>query len=247
MLLALLAMSPALADDWVATKLRGKVLELVDNQWQPLSRGDIVSDARSIRTLEGARLELQRDEETISLGPNTQIRVIDARGRRFTTVKQDFGEVAIEAEVEQVEHFAVETPFLAAVVKGTRFVVRSGKSGASVKVLRGRVAVESHADHSSALVTAGQTATVDGDGAMRVNGRRVAPVDADPAAAAPQDPTAPGSPVTPPTGPSSGPGTDDQDDDNDDDNSGHGNSGGDDEDNSGHGSGNSGSGNSGRG
>src|SRR3569833_2989184 len=49
--LVLLSAQIAAADDWVAAKLRGRVLQLIDNQWQPLNRGDVVPDARVIRTL----------------------------------------------------------------------------------------------------------------------------------------------------------------------------------------------------
>lgn len=44
--------------------------------------------------------------------------------------------------MENVQHFAVQTPFLAAVVKGTKFTVVSSKTGAEVAVQRGNVEVE---------------------------------------------------------------------------------------------------------
>lgn len=159
-----LSIVPALADDWVATRLRGEVLQLVDGAWQPLVRSAVVSDDRFVRTSGNGRVAFQRDGETIELGPNTQIRIIDREGERFTTVRQNFGTVTIEAEVQNVQHFAVETPFLAAVVKGTKFVVTSGKTRSSVKVNRGAVAVEDAQTHRHVVVTVGQTATVAGAG-----------------------------------------------------------------------------------
>ena len=166
-----LLMSAAMADDWVAIKLRGQVLQLVDGEWQPLKRGDVVPDDRVIRTTGSGRVEFQRDAETISLGPQTQIQIVDKTGQRFTTVRQSFGEVAIEANVENVQHFAVQTPFLAAVVKGTRFVVKSGKNSASVTVQRGRVAVQSLRTNATTLVTVGQTATAGATTELVVSGR----------------------------------------------------------------------------
>lgn len=116
--------SLAIADDWVATKLRGTVLQFVDRQWQPLKRGDIVPDSRFVRTAPNGMVELTRGAETVSLDPNSQVRIFDKGGAKpYTTFKQDFGIVSVEAEVRDVQHFAVVTPFLAAVVKGTRFVV----------------------------------------------------------------------------------------------------------------------------
>jgi len=161
----------ALADDWLVTKLRGEALQLIGNDWAPLVRGDVVPDDRMIRTKAGTRATLQRGEETIDLAANTQIRIIDKPGgRRFTTVQQFFGMVAIEAEVQNVQHFAVQTPYLAAVVKGTRFEVKTSFKQSVVKVQRGRVAVEDVHTHAHTLIVAGQTATVGKNGSFSVGG-----------------------------------------------------------------------------
>jgi hypothetical protein len=163
--------SAAFADDWVAVKLRGQVLQLVEGDWAKLQRGDVVPDDRVIRTLGNGRVDLQRDAEVISLGGNTQIQIKDKTGKRFTTVQQHFGTVEIEAEVRNVQHFAVQTPFLAAVVKGTHFIVKSGKTESSVKVTRGRVEVSDHETGAHVLVPAGQQATVSASGEIAVTGR----------------------------------------------------------------------------
>jgi hypothetical protein len=162
--------SAGLADDWVAVKLRGHVLQLVANQWEPLERGDIVSDDRVIRTLRDGRVEFQRDKETISLAADTQIQIRDRSGQKYTTVKQHFGQVEVEAEVRNVQHFAIDTPYLAAVVKGTRFVVTSGEDGASVKVKRGLVSVGAAGTDAHADIPAGQTANVRPNGAFSISG-----------------------------------------------------------------------------
>src|SRR5688500_5063394 len=105
-LFAMLGALPATADDWKIVKLRGTVVEFVEGEWQRLERGDVVPDDRVIRTL-GGRVTLVRGGETIDLGSNTQIQIFDEEARRpFTTVKQHFGTVGIEAEVRDVQHFA---------------------------------------------------------------------------------------------------------------------------------------------
>jgi hypothetical protein len=175
-LAALFSVAPAMADDWTAQQLRGQVLQLVAQQWQPLNRGDVVPDARVIRTLGMGRVTFVRGGETIELGPNTQIQIHDRAGSKpFTTVTQYFGTVGVEADVRNVQHFAVDTPFLAAVVKGTKFVVTSGKTGTSVAVNRGHVAVDDHANHQHVTIAVGQSATVD-TGNLRVAGSGVLPV-----------------------------------------------------------------------
>lgn len=163
---------PALADTWNVTRARGQVQMLVDGDWQPLKRGGAVPDERAVQTGATGHLTLVRGQETIELGPNTQIRIFDKEGRKpFTTVQQDFGTVSVEAEVRNVQHFAVRTSYLAAVVKGTRFTVTAGKRGASVSVQRGQVAVEDAHEHSSTLIVAGQKASVAKGQSMAVSGK----------------------------------------------------------------------------
>jgi hypothetical protein len=96
----------------------------------------------------------------VTLGSNTTIRIRDDAETGYTTVLQDFGRVEVDAEARRVKHFEVQTPYLAAVVKGTHFVVTSGSDGASVEVERGAVAVLSVATERSTTIGVGQTATV---------------------------------------------------------------------------------------
>lgn len=155
----------ALADDWQVIKLRGNAAMLVGDTWQPLQRGDVVSDDRAIRTVGGSRMTLERGLEMLDLGPDTAIRIDDRNGKKFTTVKQYFGTVGVEAEVRNVKHFAVVSPDLAAVVKGTHFTVVAGKSGSTVSVQRGHVAVTDDDTGENVVLAAGQSAsTTEGDG-----------------------------------------------------------------------------------
>jgi hypothetical protein len=158
--LALGLAAPALAGDWVALKLRGKVLQLIDGQWQPLRRGDVIPDDRMIRTLVNGRVTFTRDDQTIDLGANTAAQILDFDHDRKTTVWEHFGTVAIEANVETTEHFSVQTKYLAAVVKGTKFVVKADDDHSTVEVLRGKVRVKDSGDGESTMVLAGQQATV---------------------------------------------------------------------------------------
>lgn len=171
----LFSVTTALADDWLVTKLRGTVLQLVDNDWQPLGRGDVVSDDRVLRTLRNGRAELQRGREVISLGPDTQIQIHDKDGKQFTTVQEYFGTVEVDAEARNVQHFAVQTPFLAAVVKGTHFIVTSDKRGSSVEVARGHVEVKNAATGARTPLAVGQEASVGADGSFSVDGAGTLP------------------------------------------------------------------------
>jgi len=156
----LLGSAPALADEWVVVKLRGSAQQLIEGAWTPVARGDTIPDDRTVRTLGDGHVDLQRGAEVVTLGADTQVMIHDKEDVRYTTVEQDFGTVEVEAQVENVQHFAVETKFLAAVVKGTHFTVTSSELGASVSVARGQVEVESAASKRKTTVTIGQMASV---------------------------------------------------------------------------------------
>ena len=81
------------------------------------------------------------------------------------------GTLTVEAEVRNVQHFAVKTAYLAAVVKGTRFTVTAKRSGGSVEVFRGQVSVEDKLNAETVLILAGQKATVAKSGAIKVTGK----------------------------------------------------------------------------
>lgn len=159
-----------LADDWQAFKLRGGVFAFVDEQWQQLARGDVVPDDRIVRTAPNGRVQFKRGAETIDLGPDTQIRIFDRDGEKFTVVQQHFGDVAIEAERRDIQHFAVQTRNLAAVVKGTRFTVSVGDGVTEVDVNRGKVQVRDVTRSVMTDVAPGQSASVGSSTALSVSG-----------------------------------------------------------------------------
>ncbi len=160
LLVSLALAAPAIADDWIAVKLRGAVEQLVDGVWVPLDRGDAVPDDRPVRTLANGRVEFQRGKETILLGNDTQIRIEDRDGDDYTIVRQDGGSVEVEVEARDVQHFEVRTAFFAAVVKGTHFTVNADATGGTVDVSRGLVAVEDSSTRHSTTVAVGQVAAI---------------------------------------------------------------------------------------
>lgn len=171
-MMCVLAMTPAsMADDWIVTKLRGNVFAYDDGHWERLDKGSVVSDDRAIRTTRGGRAEFQRDAETINVGGDTQIRISDRDGQRYTIVKQDFGQVTIEAEKLQVKHFAVHTPFLAAVVKGTQFVVSVTQQDAKVEVTRGVVSTIDTLNDLMVDVLPGQMAVAGLNSVLAISGK----------------------------------------------------------------------------
>lgn len=172
---ALLAF-PAMADDWVVSKLRGTAEVLVDETWQPLKRGDRVADGKQVRTLGDSRVELQHGEDRIALDPDTLVSIEDSAAESFTIVHQSIGVVEVDAEVRDTYHLTVQTKFLAAVVKGTNFIVRADDRGASVEVTRGLVAVQASQSKEFTSVPPGVTASVREEGEIEVAGMASLPM-----------------------------------------------------------------------
>ena len=181
--LAILGVSTAVADDWTAVRLRGGVFALENGGWTQLVRGSVVSDDRVIKSAPGGRITLVRGSETIELGSNTTAQISDRSG--FTTVYNHEGTVGIDAEARNVKHFAVQTPFLAAVVKGTAFTVQSSSTASTVTVARGTVEVEDEQNDARVNVAAGE----------QVSSSPEAPITPDSVVAAPPDAPAPPAPA----------------------------------------------------
>jgi hypothetical protein len=103
----------------------------------------IVKPVDSVRTVQTGRVPLKRGEETILIAPNSIIGIPVEKTSGFsTTIIQQAGSILLEVEKRNVKHFAVETPYLAAVVKGTQFGVTVNQSDSRVDVFRGQVEVQ---------------------------------------------------------------------------------------------------------
>ncbi len=154
---------PAHADggaQWRVDRLIGGVFVQKQGAWVPLSRGAMIDAGASVLSDQTGRAVFMRGSESIELAPGTAIRIQGEGGGQMTTVILQQGQVAVNADKKNFQHFSVQTPYLAAIVKGTVFVVRSGGGRASVDVIEGLVQVQ---DVTHGLVTdvaAGQSAAV---------------------------------------------------------------------------------------
>lgn len=101
----------------------------------------------------------------MTIGPNSVIVVPSSRGGQ-TTVFQRAGDILFEIDRRNVRHFAVKTPNLAAVVKGTQFQVSVRPSQSVVIVNRGSVEVSGLAIGEAVDLAAGQRAGVRGRGRL---------------------------------------------------------------------------------
>lgn len=157
------ATTAAANEEWTATRATDQVRYTVDNKtWSPLRKGMVIPNKAWISTGARGRLQLVRGTESIAFQPNTLASVV-TRGtdqNRKTEVNQQVGEIVLEIEKRQKPHTTVQTPFLAAVVKGTQFTVTVGEANAAVTVDQGVVEVTGFKTSERSNLTAGQSAAV---------------------------------------------------------------------------------------
>lgn len=162
------------AAEWQVARSSGDVWVAAPKA-QPASLGAevVLRPGDKIQTGRNGRVLLVRGAETILIAPNSVVGLPEEqKAGRATTILQQAGSIVLEVERQNVEHFEVETPYLAAVVKGTRFAVSVNRYGADVRVLSGRVDVSDFKTGQSALISAGQTARVasHGKGGLELGG-----------------------------------------------------------------------------
>ena len=169
MALALGAASIAHAGDgeaWSVSKSSGEVwMTATGAQTVSLSQQDVLKPGDTIRTGRNGRVLLVRGAETILVSPNSAIGLpTENKDGLSTTIVQQAGSILLEVEQRNVKHFEVETPYLAAVVKGTQFRVSVNAASTSIEVIRGQVEVADFRSGQVAQVMPGQLATASARG-----------------------------------------------------------------------------------
>jgi len=169
MALALGAASIAHAGDgeaWSVSKSSGEVWMITTGaQTVSLSQQDVLKPGDTIRTGRNGRILLVRGAETILVSPNSVIGLpTENKDGLSTTIVQQAGSILLEVEKRNVKHFEVETPYLAAVVKGTQFRVSVDAGSARIDVIRGQVEVADFRSGQIAQVLPGQVATASAQG-----------------------------------------------------------------------------------
>lgn len=163
------SLAPATAEEnntWQVRKSSGEVWVATSGvQSVSLTQDAVLKPGDNIRTGRNGRVLLVRGEESILVAPNSVVGVpLEKKNGLPTTITQQAGSILLEVEKRNVQHFEVETPYLAAVVKGTQFRVTVGPSGSRVEVLRGQVQVSDFKSGQFALVNPGQAARVSSQG-----------------------------------------------------------------------------------
>ena len=179
----LLLASPAMADElgsWHIDHISGEAFVHGKGVQQvALSPGQSIKPGTVIETGSNGRVLLSRGTETIAVSPDSSLEVApDSDKGGMTHFLQRLGTILLKVDKKNHKHFEVETPFLAAVVKGTKFTVSVEPEGAAVHVMQGVVEVTDLDTGDVGMIRPGQTAeALAGMGkGLQVDGPGVAPV-----------------------------------------------------------------------
>ena len=157
--------SPAMAKDgaaWIVTQKSGDV-RVLRNGVQPaslavrsaLSAGDVIATGSNGRAM------LTRGGDYVVVAPGRRLLLPKEEQKSgFTRLIQQVGTMLYKVKHTGVPHFAVETPILAAVVKGTSFTVVVDDKRAAVQVTEGLVEVSAATGDARRLVEGGMTVYV---------------------------------------------------------------------------------------
>ena len=156
--------------DWKMSEASGQVTVASSGLVRGAARGATLTAGDVISTGAKGRAVIVRGQEYLVVAPNTRIRVADpAKSGGMTQIIEQFGNVIFRIKKMATPHFAVETPFLAAVVKGTTFSVTVTETGASVQVIEGKVEVETRDGGARYLVLPGDIGSVSAKAPGRLN------------------------------------------------------------------------------
>jgi hypothetical protein len=150
---------PGPQHSWVVSQLSGDA-RVVHGGLQPASLkvNAILTPGDLILTGPTGRATLSNDADYIVIAPRSELRLPTAQQPKgFTRVIQNLGTMLFRVQHTGVPHFAVDTPMLAAVVKGTTFTIIVDRNRSAVQVTEGVVEVNANDGGMKQLVEGGKT------------------------------------------------------------------------------------------
>jgi hypothetical protein len=147
---------------WKAVAASGPVQARVDgageSAWRAVARGDELVPRTQVETGRRGRATLVRRASLLILDPESRVELPgDGYSEMESSVVQTQGSVLYQVDGRAHPHFEVVTPFLAACVKGTSFLVTVNSRYASVTVEHGAVEITNPATGSSVLLGPGDS------------------------------------------------------------------------------------------
>ena len=147
---------------WVVAESQGDATQqAADGAAVPVAAGAVLVEGASVRTGANGRLIVAHGNDRMTVSANSTFSI--PRGADPATgpsILQTLGTLLFKVEHTPGRRFEVDTPYLAAVVKGTVFTVSIEDGAQIVHVAQGAVEVSAALSHNAVLVRPGQTATL---------------------------------------------------------------------------------------
>lgn len=158
-LLVLAGSRSAISAEWRIAKMSGDVrVHGAGDVWVKAKPLQVLKPGESVWTGRRSRAQIETDEGSVILRAGSLVKVPAQKLPEGTTVLfQGQGKVEAKVEKRKMRHFSIQTPFLAAVVKGTEFSVDIGSGSTSVSVSKGTVGAVSVESGQEVDVKAGQS------------------------------------------------------------------------------------------
>jgi len=197
----------AQAYEWRVSEASGPVTIVTGEQKRAAARGMRLQPGDAVQAGAGGRVILVHNRDFVTVSSNSRITVPAAEKQTgYVKLLQDWGQALFKIEKKGAPHFGVNTPSLAAVVKGTTFSITVDQSGSALQVTEGAVEVATLDGGARDVLRPGGLATVSSNDLYRLTIRaddvRVldSPVrpQADEGAATPQASVGPSVPDTAP-------------------------------------------------
>ena len=149
------------SDGWSVSEASGNVVLQRGGKSVAAKRGAEVGPGDAIVTGQGGRAVLVHGQDFVTVASNSRVRIpAEQAGSKFTRFVQDLGNAIFRVEKRGTPHFSVDTPYLAAVVKGTTFSITVGPSDTSLQVIEGVVEVATSDGGARELVRPGSVAMI---------------------------------------------------------------------------------------
>lgn len=152
------------SQSWEIRRISGMawLLDTKSEEEIVLTKNAQLKPGHTLKTGDRSRVLLARGKERIQVSSNTIMSIPKDEGNDpdNTLIKLKTGKLDLIVKKMPNKHFTVDTPFIAAVVKGTRFTVSSTATRSLVRVFEGMVGVNSNISEESADIRPGQAASM---------------------------------------------------------------------------------------
>lgn len=155
------AWADGVSSDWIVSEAIGAVTIVQQGRAQPAARGSRIAPGATVSTASGARAVIVHGRDFVTVSPGSRVRVPAIAERRgLFQVIQEWGNAIFQIEKQGAPHFGVQTPYLAAVVKGTTFSITVTGEGTSLQVVEGAVETSTLDGGASEIIRPGMVASV---------------------------------------------------------------------------------------